>query len=301
MPTNPVPFALGLLVGFLTRPLIMGCFGSKPLPEPAAKQPSPAARAPAPESAPVASERVVSVPRPAVAVTDRDRAELKAKSLRDKLSVFVLQSDDEIRRYGLEAVAAKRAGHLTSARLYMQRRALLLKRTDATQARAKQALDMVAAIEDAKDNLRTLDAIAEGTRMINEAMEGMDREKVEGVLEENRDALEMVKEVNRMLGGEEDMPDDEFDAMMDALEREQAGGEVEAPAVEEAVVEHAAGAGEEHGLAHVDNIPDVPVEVPQEPVVAEHELAEHVEEYEEIVEHVEEYEENVDEVTPVEA
>lgn len=291
MPPNPLPFALGLLVGFLTRPLIMGCFESKPLPEPAAKQPSPAARAPAPASTPVAPERVVSVPRPTVVVTDRDRAELKAKSLRDKLSVFVLQSDDEIRRYGLAAVAAKRAGHLTSARLYMQRRALLLKRTNATQARAKQALDMVAAIEDAKDNERTLDAIAEGTRMINEAMEGMDAEKVEGVLEENRDALDMVKEVNRMLGGEEDMPEDEFDAMMDELEREQAGGDVAELEVEEAMVEHAAGAEEEHGLAQVDNIPDVPVEVPQEPEVAEHDLTEYVEEYEE----------NLDEVTPVDA
>lgn len=217
---NSLPvFLLGLLLGFLSHSLIMGCFESK---EQAIPAPQPAVPAPVkPVAAPVAEQPVLSVPRAAVQVTDRDRAELKAKSLRDKLSTFVLQSDEQMRQDGLSALQAKRAGNLSTARVILHRRSLLRAKVTTAQARVETVLGMIAAMEDAKDNAKTFDAIEKGTAMINEVMEGMSAERVKEVLDGSKEAEDRVREVNQMLGADGEMDQSDFEEEMAALEAEQ--------------------------------------------------------------------------------
>lgn len=274
-PPDLIPSFLAFLLGFLTRPVIMGCLQSKPQPikhptshtdiqQPLQQQPQLAD--PFVEQ-PLAADKVADVPKPKVEVTDRDRAFLKIKSLRDKVEYLALQSDAPLKEYGRRAVLAKREGNMVSARMFLMSRNRLRERVEMHMANVQRLNDMVDAMDDVRQNEKLFQALESGTKAINDTLSVMTPEKVQQVLDDSHEAKGSVAQLNALMGEEDaEMSDSDFETAMAQLEGEF-GEEPDQRHGDRTALDDAqkAAVGEQSSLQKTLNIPDVPTELPAEP------------------------------------
>ena len=277
---HPLTFLAGLALGFLARPLIMGCFQSKsaiPV-NPSNKQThmQPPVRVPIPPTPLVYAPQqryqashptqyatpaqqtphqpVLNVPRPNVTYGDRERAELKAKNMRDDLQSTISRCETVLSEDAKLALRLHKQGHAASARVLIHRRQMTRQKIGRTETLLKTVMEMIDSMDQAKDNVRLVEAMEDGTRAINDIMSGLSKERVQRAVQDNRDAIEYTREIARIMGEDVEMADDDFENAMEELEMEMADG---------------ADVG-------VQGIPQVPTEMPVLPVAQDREEVEEV-------------------------
>lgn len=272
-PPDFIPPFLGFLLGFLTRPLIMGCIESKPEPIKQSTSPNNAQQQSQPVQPlieqPIAANKVADVPKPKVDVTDRDRAYLKVKSLRDKAEYLALQSDAPLKEYGRRAVLAKRDGNMISARMLLVSRERLRQRVEMQMANVQRLNDMVDAMDDARQNEKLFEALESGTKAINEVLSVLTPEKVQQVLDDSHEAKGNVAELNALMGEDTvEMSEVDFETAMKELEGEfsdEVGQQTNDGKIQ-AGAKNRVSSEEQSPLQQVLNVSDVPTELPGEPV-----------------------------------
>lgn len=200
----------------------------------------------------IAAEKIANVPKPKVQVTDKDRAQLKVKSMKDKVENFVMKSDLIMKEDARLALQAKQDGNLATAKMFLQRRKRLKKRVDMQLGNVERLAQMVDAMDEAQQNEKLFTALEQGTKTINDIMDKMKPHQVEKILAESRQAKDRVQEVNEILGLDaslDDIPDDQLEMEFDLLEKE-----FEAQNNQQSVNDK------------VQSVPDVPTEIPTLPV-----------------------------------
>lgn len=178
----------------------------------------------APELDPDPSGQVLSVPRAAARVSDSARAELKAKTLRDKLSQTIKQAEATIQDDAKLAVLEARAGRPASARVLLRKRRSAQARLARADVALSTVMDVLDGMDAARDNAALLKAVEEGTAAIREASRDVRPDRVKAALQDSREAVAYVKEVGALFEGEPDMDDDEVAAELEKLEVEFGGG-----------------------------------------------------------------------------
>lgn len=249
--------ALG--IGLLNHVLTMGCFQSSPaktestnkshIPVHQTTSPDTTIRRPEAEIDADASGQVVSVPRAAVTVGQRERAELRVKNLRDKLSSSIAQSEQVMQDEGRLALKFRKEGREASARILIQRRQLLKNKIARAETQLSTVYDMIEGLEQAQDNKNLMLAIEQGTQAINDITKDVSVDRMQSVLADNREAIQYVETLGDILKSEAQDIDAgfDYDAAFEQLEDEQ-------------LEEQSTGA-----TAAVQAIPDVPAVSPIEP------------------------------------
>lgn len=192
-------------------PALMGCLESKP-------------QASAAPVGPTADERrieeaVVNVARAPIAVGDRERAELKLKTLRDRLHARVVQCEAVLRADGKLAVQMRKEGLVAEARLLVLRRRAARERIGKSEGLLSVVVEMIDGMDRARDNVKVVQALDRGTVAINNVMEGMSVERVRKALEDGNDAVAYVKEVGEAFQ-EEGLTDEQFEKGMAEIDEE---------------------------------------------------------------------------------
>lgn len=197
------------------------------------------------------SGQVVSVPRAAVTVGERERAELRVKNMRDKLTSTIIRSEEVMNEEGRLALKFRREGRLASAKILIRRRQLLKDKIDRAETQLSTVYDMIESMEQAQDNKNLMIAIEQGTQAINDITKDVSVEKMQAALSDNRQAIEYVNTLGGLLrdNAQEIEAQYDYDAAFEQLEEQ----------LDEHPTPTAAAA------AAVDNIPDAPDTVPQEP------------------------------------
>lgn len=198
-----------------------------------------------------ASGQVVSVPRAAVTVGERERAELRVKNMRDKLTSTIIRSEQVMHEEGRLALRLRREGRLASAKILIQRRQLLKAKIDRAETQLSTVYDMIEGMEQAQDNRNLMLAIEQGTQAINDITKDVSVERMQSALADNREAIQYVDTLGHLLREDAQQIEAEFDydAAFEQLEEQ----------LDEEQTPTAAAA------AAVDNIPDAPTTVPEEP------------------------------------
>lgn len=257
---QPASLALAFTAGYLTKALLqtMGCFESKPAVPAAttAKQapvpvPTPAP-APAQTSTVVpAAEKTLDVQRASVTVSEKDRAMLKLRNLRDELSRAIMRSEAVLKEEGRLAVQMRRQGNDASARVLMHKRQSVRQKIERSEMLVNTVQDLIATMDQAEDNRKMVQSIERGTAAIEDLQKGMSVDRVRNVMDDHNQAIAYTKEVGDLMGMDAELMSDEtFEEAMQELEMEE-------------------GISEE-GIGAVDQIPQVPSDMPGMPTEAVH-------------------------------
>ncbi|PXF45269.1 Charged multivesicular body protein 6 [Gracilariopsis chorda] len=212
-------------------------------------------------------ETIVSVLRPEMRVGEQERAELKVKNLRDKLQSQISLSEEVLKKDGVLALRMKQDGKLASARMLIRKRKLTQSRIANCEVMLSKVMDTIDTMETAKDNVKFVNALEQGTTAINEITKDLSAERVQSALDSNDEALEYVKYIGSVIGdGADTMTDEQVEDELQLLAQEFESQEVV-----------------QSGIEKVAKIPEVPTEVPKEPVVQVEETKEEKQEEEELV------------------
>lgn len=198
------------------------------------------------------SAQVLSVPRAAVTVGDRERAELRVKNLRDKLHSSISRSEDVLHDEARMAIRLRREGRDASARVLLHRRVLLKAKIGRAEAMLSGVMDMIEGLEQAQDNKRLVEALERGTFAINEIAKDVSIERMDDALMDSHAAIDYVNSINEVVHIDaNDMSDADFEHMMVDIENEF-GDDIDAGA----------------GRVDEPDIPEVPAEMPEMPAEA---------------------------------
>lgn len=243
----------------------MGCFASKPesvpippsdvVEKPAASRIS--VSAPPPSLA--AQQPVIQVVRPGVSVGAREKAELRVKTLRDRLQATVLASEKQMLDEGRLALQMSKEGRQATAKLLLQSRRHLKMRIEKCQVALTTAMEMIGSIEDADRNKRFVEAIENGNKVIEEIMGDLSPERVQKALHDKNEAKEYAEGINRMF--EEDV-----EGMSDDMALQELGEiEIEIARKEGEMIKNGQMENEQQMQQKILQVPEIPTGKPQLP------------------------------------
>lgn len=268
MDKNPAPLQLlfGIILGFVSRPIIMGCFASKPAPvsapssdvieKPAASRIS--VSAPPPSLA--AQQPVIQVTRPGVSVGAKEKAELRVKTLRDRLQATVLASEKQMLDEGRLALQMSKEGRSATAKLLLMSRRHLKMRIEKCQVALTTAMEMIGSIEDADRNKRFIEAVESGNKVIEEIMSDLSPERVQKALHDKNEAKEYAEGMNRLF-------EEDAEGMSDDMALQELGEiEIEIARKEGEMIRNGQMKDEQQMQQKILQVPETPTEKPQQQV-----------------------------------
>lgn len=169
------------------------------------------------------SGQVLSVPRSAVTIGDREKAELKLKNMRDKMEDTIKRSESLLKSEGKLALQFKREGKAASTRVLLRKRVGLKDRIRKAELTLDKLSEMIDNLEIAHDNRRLIDALDKGNKVISDIQKDMSVDRVQSVLNDHHAAIEYVQQINDTISQNAgpELNQQEYDELINILEQEQ--------------------------------------------------------------------------------
>ena len=161
--------------------------------------------------------------------SDQDRAILDLKNSRDRLKKYQRKMADESAKLQSQAIALHKAGKKDRALLCMKMKKFKEKKVGEVDDQLLNLEQMVQTIQWETETLKVYTALKEGNKALDAIHSVMSVEKVEELMDDTAEAIQVSNEISELLAGEDlGIDDDAVDAELAALEKEVLGGQEQA-------------------------------------------------------------------------
>jgi hypothetical protein len=132
-------------------------------------------------------------------VSDKDRTMLDLKRARDKLKKFRVKLDKDCEGLGERAKQLIREKKNDKALFVLKLRKFKVKEAESVEGQLTKVLQMIQTINWEEQNMIVLQALQSGTQALNKMHDDMPLEMVEGIMEDNEEALARQDSISSVL------------------------------------------------------------------------------------------------------
>lgn len=154
-------------------------------------------------------------------ITEKDKAVLDLKHARDKSKKYKLKLEGESGKLLAQILELKRSGKTERALLSLKRKKLIEKGIETVENELIHVEEMIKSLEWAAQNVEIMKALEHGKNALNDLNNQMPIDKIEALLDESDEAIEMENQISKLLGNwgsnMSDIEESELESELEAL------------------------------------------------------------------------------------